>query len=445
MVRYLWAWGGAVVSMSVRPRHRRPRPSQPHRFILLLTCIAFSEPIVITGESVSSLIGSPVENIRMVNGHGNPVPFQVDEITPEGEYVCHLGEAPNSKDANGTLDSIDEIVFLKKDCTPPGKSAIPEILRGGTGIVEQIEIGGGEDKRVLFCSSDSTIPLSSQSYINYDHAKRKITTPWYYAVFGKKRFHFVRAGIKSSERSGYIDFTRELRLRIFLTVLWGLLPIQYNEENLVCLVSRYKVGPVRLVRRGDLYLKLGFFLKANSAAVNQICYPQMVRVPVYVHLPVQFKSFLKEAYIEMTPVITSQGKGYDFSVPHQGISIPLGESEKLDTIIRFNPNNSYFSVNNGFEGYGWVLNSDMKNRFLDGSGYIIQRPSERNGIAHCGYRLNVHDMPRGYYLITNWVLFSNHGIDGFESLRNSLENLSPVSTKSSKTFNAIKAVHTTHK
>ena len=101
-----------------------------------------------------------------------------------------------------------------------------------------------------------------------------------------------------------------MRVKIYLRALWGLLPITYSENNIVCEVKRFKVGPIRLIRRGDFHLNLGLWMKGSHAAVNQLCYPDMVKVPVYVHVPIRFNSFFSRAYIEMTPVIHEQARNY---------------------------------------------------------------------------------------------------------------------------------------
>ena len=72
-------------------------------------------------------------------------------------------------------------------------------------------------------------------------------------------------------------------------------------------------------------------------------------------------------------------------------------------------------------GYGWLLDAAMDPRYLDGSGYLFKSPSERGGIGHCGFRLTVRDLPKGYYLIGNWVLFSKSGV---QSLTDACDHIS---------------------
>jgi hypothetical protein len=189
--------------------------------------------------------------------------------------------------------------------------------------------------------------------------------------------------------------------------LWGLLPIRYTEDNIVCKVKRYKTGPVRLIRRGDFHLELGLGIKGSKAIVYQICYPQLVKVPVRAYLPVRFALFFSEAFIEMTPVIRKNAAGFRFIVPGTGYRGELSGSDRVDTLIRVIPRKGYL-VTDGAKGFEWITAIDVDDRRLPGSGYIMRKPSKRNGAAECGFRLTVNDLPKGSYDIVNWVFFSKH-------------------------------------
>lgn len=361
---------------------------------------------------VPSLLGKHISTLRIVDHTGACIPFQIDEVDSAGDYVCSSGKEPNT--GNGILDTADEIVFLWEDAdtiqlAANDSAAVPISIRHDAGV------------RYVGMVSDSSRPLSKTSYIVYNDVNEKLTTPYYYASFGHDRFHFTSAGVMDFGKNAYTDLTNELRIKIFCKGLWGLLPISYSENNIVCLVKRYKVGPVRLIRRGDFHLNLGFFIRGSHAAVNQICYPQMVRVPVYVHLPVRFRTFFSQAYIEMTPVLRDEARGFSFDVPSQGVSLVMPGKQPMDTLIKVNPNHSCMSLHNATIGYGWLLDAAMDPRYLDGSGYLFKSPSERGGIGHCGFRLTVRDLPKGYYLIGNWVLFSKSGV---QSLTDACDHIS---------------------
>jgi hypothetical protein len=205
---------------------------------------------------------------------------------------------------------------------------------------------------------------------------------------------------------------------------------------MVCYVKRYKKGPIRLIRRGDFHLSLGLGVKGSRAAVNQICYSQMVKVPVFIHAPVRFGAFFKDLYIEMTPVVRDV-KGFMFRVP--GTTLALSGTAKLDTTIDKMPNNEFMSVSDGSRGYGWVLQAKIAESYIDGSSFVFRRPSTRNGYAECGYRLLFQDLQKGYYEITNWVLFQSSQNEVFQKDYEAVLKPSMVNTRSGDFINKLSA------
>ena len=377
--------------------------------------LVFPEPIIITGGMVPAFLGKPIDHLRVVDRNNKAIPFQIDQVLADDDYVCPSGKEPNK--GSGALDSADEIVFLWEDAdTNLACDTDTSVLKSDSAKrsrSERVSIEHPSQKRCVYFTDDPDIPLSPVHYINYDPNKETFSTPCYRGAFGRNRFHFINASVKDFARDSFFQLTNELRVKIYLRALWGLVPLTYSENNIVCLVKRYKLGPVRLIRRGDFHLNLGLWVKGSHAAVNQLCYPDMVKVPVYLHLPVRFKSLFGQAYIEMTPVINDSARHFSFRVPQNDILFSFNGSRKIDTLVPINPNHSFMTVDNGAAGYGWVLEANMQEAYLGGSGYVFCRPTDRAGLAHCGYRLAVRDLPKGYYLITNWVLFSRSGAAAF--------------------------------
>ena len=362
-----------------------------------------------------AFLGKPIDRLRIVDHNNKAIPFQIDQVLPDDDYVCPSGKEPNK--GSGILDTADEIVFLWEDADT-GLVHGPDTTVSGAGFVkrslrERITIEHPSQKRFVYLVDDPGVPPSPVRYINYDEKNESFLTPCYGGAFGRNRFHFINASVKDYARDSYLQVTNELRVKIYLRALWGLLPLSYSENNIVCLVKRYKEGPIRLIRRGDFHLNLGMWMKGSHAAVNQLCYPDMVKVPVYLHLPIRFKSLFSQAYIEMTPVINDNALHFSFKVPQNDIVFPFKGPGRIDTLVPINPNHGFMTVDNGAAGYGWVLDANLQEAYLDGSGYVFCRPGQRRGLGHCGYRLVVRDLPKGYYLITNWVLFSKSGAAAF--------------------------------
>jgi hypothetical protein len=388
---------------------------------LIVPCLLSAEPIVLTGKMVPTLIGKSVTDLRVTNHAGASIPFQIDQIVND-DYVCPSGKEPNS--GSGLLDTCDEIVFLWEDAD----TVEPHGAAGSGGGV-WIRISHGIESRYVYLVVNAAIPPSTVSYMDYDDNAQLVTTPYYYATFGRNRFHFTRAGIMDFAADKFVNVTNELRVKIFFRALWGLLPITYTENNMICFVKRYKTGPIRLIRRGDFHLNIGMFIQGSRAVVNQICYPQLVRVPVYVHLPFKFKSFFSEAYIEMTPVLRQEAADFSFRVTSHGLCFPLGAGQKIDTLVPINPNRTCMLMSNSTIGYGWLLDAAMDTGLMSGSGYCVKIPSEREGVGQCGFRLGVRDLPKGNFLIGNWVLFSKDGAAGLPDACDRLSNMAAVAVE----------------
>jgi hypothetical protein len=386
-------------------------------------------PIVLNGAMLPDFLGGPITALRVIDGCGTSIPFQVDEKTNDGEYICPEGKRPNTDLSDNSLDLQDEIVFLWEDADSCGTgedscdNVVEDSARGAAVPVTMVQ---GTVKRRVWVVMDTSIPFSPVSYCSYDHVKEYLKTPYYYAQFAHNRFHFTRAGIMDFENLQYLDLTSELRVEIMFKILWGLIPVRFSEESIVCHVNRYKAGPVRLIRRGDLYISLGFGIKASRAVVYQMCYPDVVKVPVTVHVPVRFKSVCSDAYIEMTPVIRREvaEKSFHFSVPGAGYNCDFSSGRAtMDTLITVLPDKGYM-VSNGREGYGWITNVGVDSSLLSGSGFVMRRPTKRDGMAECGLKLTVRDLPRGDYDVVNWVLFPRCPLDA--ACRELLSVLDPV-------------------
>ena len=397
-----------------------------------------AEPIIINGKMVPDLIGQPVSHIRIINGNGECIPFQVDECTEEGEYFCDKGKNPNSDSANGILDPYDEIVFLKNDCDECSRKSTEHLDDKKNRPIHELHIDMNGSCRKIYCTVDSTMALSEKKYITYNHEDEYLQTNRYYAQFGKDRFYFRRAGIIDPKGNSWIHLTRELRVEIMLKALWGLLPIHYTEESMVCYVQRFKVGPVRLIRRGDFHLNIGLGVRGSRAAVNQICYPELVQVPVKVHVPFRLGTLFKEAWIEVTPVIDSAGIPFSFLIPNCEYVERTDDTVRCDTLIPCRPDKNYFAVMKDRLGIGWVLTTTIDSSLTKESGYVARKPSSRNGPAEYGYRLQLRDLPGGYYAITNWVMFTEQSQRQLKQTFNAITHPVTIKCENNSAVNLIK-------
>jgi len=137
----------------------------------------------------------------------------------------------------------------------------------------------------------------------------------------------------------------------------------------------------------------------------------------------------------MTPVLRKEAVDFSFAVPERGLSVALNADKGIDTLISANPNHTCMIVGNKTVGYGWLLDANMDKNSLAGSGFRIIIPSTGGGVGQCGFRLALRDLPKGYYLIGNWVLFSRGGEAGLLESCNALSNMAVLTTPSNVLYN----------
>ncbi len=375
------------------------------------------EPIVITGALLPMLCGKPLHTIRVLDSDNKPIPFQIDEISPEGEYICDKGESPNTNLSNGILDSRDEIAFLTNNLLPVDSLAQKRDYKKNAATSDIFVEASNKRTYLIRIVSKSTFPLSSDHTITYDPVKDLVETPWYFAQFDKGKFHFLQAGIKSSGSEHYQNIAGLLHVNIFFKTLIGNFKFQLNQDNLDCPVKRYKIGQIRLIKRGDFSLHLSFLFRVSKAAVNQICYAQMVCVPVSLHAPIRFKSFFSEAYIEMAPAITQAGDGFTYAIPSIHASFVVGAKKTPAHVIKTNPNHVAATFFKDSLGYTWYLDAGIDSIFLRESSFFLRRSGLASNQTECGYKLSINDLPIGRYPIVNWIFFAHSNEDLAESIR----------------------------
>jgi hypothetical protein len=409
-------------------------------------CVAgvHSPPVVLTGRMVAPLLGRPLTHIHVVDVRGRPLVYQIDEVNAKGAYVCDRGPQPNGHTGNGVLDARDEIVFLRDGATPcRSDTAYTAPCSSGVPVRWHTDDTASHGCAFVCATRQVNTAPRRHSPLSYDAQHDVIETPYYRADFARRRFHFERAGVKGPGASSYTMLAGPLRIRITIELLWGAIPVTYTEDNLLCTVTRYKCGPVRLIRRGNLSLKVAPGLRANRAAVNQICYPAMVRVPVYARLPVRLGIFSSNAYIEMTPEITPpHGARMRFHIPAHGVSLSLDTTAvPADTQVALAPYGTMWSVHDGAQGFGWLLHSSIDaDPAHDKSRFILRRGADKHR-PHCGYRLQLTELSSGTYLITNWVFFSHQGPRAYPSIARGLLQPDTLVVADSIFMNGLHAVH----
>ncbi len=120
------------------------------------------DPVVITGDCFGDFLGVDKKNVRVYALRGGvfgPIPYQVDERLPDGEYAYDSGEKAAEDTDKGRIDANDELVFLASDLGGRvTRSVWPEGHGGGLEIAIRDPRDGARGWAYLLAFRDPPAP-----------------------------------------------------------------------------------------------------------------------------------------------------------------------------------------------------------------------------------------------------------------------------------------------
>ncbi len=251
--------------------------------------------IIVYGKELTHNLNKKINGLSLfafTKGKFQPVPFQVDEIDPAGEWVltsipeCLKDEIqPDMDKDSGLLDENDELVFMIRDAgARAGKSLFPK----DAGPADEIELTDpvtGSRVWIYLFSFSANPPASTVDYIKCDPLKGQILTDSYDLKFQDDLPAFPSyLSIRGSEN--IID---RVKLRVKVKIFG--IPFTLDESNLISKVSLYKDGPIRTIRRTRNTIKFMGIFRTPSAGVEMVSYNKICILPMRVQIPFSIKSF----------------------------------------------------------------------------------------------------------------------------------------------------------
>ncbi len=200
------------------------------------------EPVVIEGNKVASLIGSPVSYLFVYtyNGvtWGGQIPIQVDEITINGDYTAV---------EDGLLDADDEIVFMAKDLGDhaPNPASLTATLPISDAWYE-IEVTdplSPTKKGWAYLVRSSSLPVSASSdYVNYIMGMQRVTTNRYGVGFTT-----TYAGLDYLNLNGSGNILDRTKLRVVVATSILTTSLTEGDLNNDVEIILVKDGPIRVI------------------------------------------------------------------------------------------------------------------------------------------------------------------------------------------------------
>lgn len=274
--------------------------------------------VVVTGDLLPELIGAPLEQIRVLaeeQGRLVAIPFQVDEMTPDRRaFILPEGPKSNRELSDGVFSMQDEAAFMAKDLGGRvDRAAWPE---GAVQAVE-VEIVDPLDWTrawaYLFAFPKPPAPASAD-YVIWDAQRGEVRTACYINGYppGGKAIYFSRILGQPPEFGSGMDYVDRMKLRFHFEALWGLVAFDGNEDSAGQRILGEKDGPVRVLRKGQVYYQLPFGMKYNAGGTLQIYWESFGQGPVELEMPGGVSAVLREAMMISTADLSPEALGMRF-------------------------------------------------------------------------------------------------------------------------------------
>ncbi len=240
------------------------------------------QPLIIKGAAVSQLCSRPLDQFEVLAMHDGklaPIPFQIDQINPDGQYVLPEGPAPIASSHPAVLGAKDEIVMMIADL---GERVSPNATRPPSAVEIEISDSLGGPPRYAYLATVAHPLVSALHYVDYDAAKSSIDTDHY-------RFGYTNGvpsdyAPQSREHANGPNLIDRFKIRVRATVL-RFFHFNVNEDKVDNRLIAWKVGPVRVVRLLTHSVRVVFGIRSPEVTNYDFFYRDCVENPFKIRFP----------------------------------------------------------------------------------------------------------------------------------------------------------------
>jgi hypothetical protein len=225
------------------------------------------DPLIIPGSSFADWLGVPLEQLALYRYHDGawqPIPFQIDEVDEDGNYVAEF---------DGLLGANDELVFMGIDSgawvTPTqwvSDTLALQQPRYAIAVTDPLEPAAAG---WVYLYRSATLPRSDTSYVNWDNGLQTATAVSYTLAFTPDDFLGLANLTLNDQPQDVLD-RQKLRVE---GRLFGFIPVVVTEESILdflddpVTLTLPITGPVRAVGRSNLQ-QAAFYGQQASLAVT---------------------------------------------------------------------------------------------------------------------------------------------------------------------------------
>ena len=375
------------------------------------------DPVVITGDKLSDLLGNGIANIRLFSfrsGKAEVIPFQIDQKDSNGNWVWDRALHAKSSEGDGPaerarLSPNDELVFMLLD-------AGDRLIQSRAELVAQklVEI---EIKDPLNHTSDwvyaayyesAPPPLTARRYMRYRPNDQTVVSPIYEFSYSLKNIA-VMDKLKLNGES-IMDRTK-IRGEVDWSFLFFNGTIEFNEDSVDAYMEGYIDGPVRTVTRTVDHIQLESGMTTPDVNSDHLYYKHHSEIPL----------LLSKTYPvnRISMLVTTDYRDTPFDAVHvEGNELPIEiktSASEANQLVEYQ--DAKWMALDGSIGsvVSIVTQPEALNEYLSVSPYLFQDTNTSNppeaysgSSPEAGYRIRtLPGTPGGDYVLYIAYLISN--------------------------------------
>lgn len=240
------------------------------------------QPLIIKGSSLPALLGRKTEHFEILAMHHGilaPIPFQIDEVLPDGSFALPDGPEPVADNSPGILHRSDEIVMMISDLGD--RLGHHTMLPNDALEIDASDPLGGPD-RYAYIAAVSSPKRSAKDYVDFDPGSDSIESEHYrLSVSAGRPVGFALQTHKHEKTSSIIDGF-EIRVHAKLLTFFN---YRLTAHDMHTRLLAWKDGPVRAIFKDSHSIDLMLGIKSPEVTSEVLFYRDSIENPFKVKLP----------------------------------------------------------------------------------------------------------------------------------------------------------------
>jgi hypothetical protein len=254
------------------------------------------QPLVLKGSQIPQLLGQPVDRLEVLSVQGGvlkAIPFQVDEVLPDGNFALPDGPEPQADDTPGIIDRDDQVVMMFFDlgqkCS--GTCSLPA---GALEIEVTDPLAGMQ--RYAYIAAVRQPQLSSVRYVTFDPKLRRVETERY--RLGFIRWFPTDLALQSRMHQDTPNLIHQFEIRVSGRI-FHLFPLRLENRDIENHLLAYRVGPIWAILLLSNSVRLAFSIHTPRLKTYELFYRNYVDTPVTVRLPWLPRLFFSDLQVRL--------------------------------------------------------------------------------------------------------------------------------------------------